>query len=323
MQLMCIDGTATAKEHSLNTPNFFLNQIGLFIPYISTQSKYDLRTPITNNVRNHMKYIPFIILLTLFLIPETSSANERRFGYTTESSVLPVGAREIELWHTDRRGRGYFYQRIDQRVEYEFGVTDHLMSALYLNVTARSRDNNGDVPGGSKSSSTSFSISNEWKLKLTDRVADPFGTALYGELTIGTDKEELEAKFILDKQFRRVLFAADLVAEYESTTDVVNGAAEAEEEFKVKTGAGAAYLFDGGFGAGVEVRLDNIFLNGELEHSSIFAGPVLSYSTEEYWATLTFLPQVRSFKGGTTSGGTLDLGEFEQFQTRLLFSFHL
>lgn len=271
-----------------------------------------------------MRYIPILLLLLfLFLIPNSSAANERRFGYTTESSVLPAGAREIELWHTDRRGRGYFYRRIDQRVEYEFGVIDGLMSALYLNVTARSRDNNGDVPGGGKSSSTSFSLSNEWKFKLTDRVADPFGTALYGEVTIGTDKEELEAKFILDKQFRRLLVAADIVAEYEATTDVVDGVQEIEQEFKIKSGTGAAYLFDGGFGAGIEIRSENIFLKGALAHSSLFAGPVLSYSSEEYWATLTFLPQVHSFKGGTAAGSTMDLGEFEKFQTRLLFSFHL
>lgn len=269
------------------------------------------------------QFIVTSILFLLMILPYNGLANERRFTYTTESSVLPAGAREIELWHTDRRGRGYLYRRIDQRVEYEFGVTDGLMSALYFNVTSRSRDNNGDTPGGSKSSSTSFSISNEWKVKLTDRVADPIGTALYGEVTIGTDKEELEAKLILDKQFRRVLIAADMVAEYESTTDVVDGASAADEEFKFKTGTGIAYLFNGGFGAGIEVRNENIFVKGALAHSSLFAGPVLSYSTETYWATLTFLPQVRSFKGGTTAGSTLDLGEFEKFQTRLLFSFHL
>ncbi|NUN70984.1 MAG: hypothetical protein HUU02_14885 [Bacteroidetes bacterium] len=271
-----------------------------------------------------MKYLTVIALIVILLsIPSPVAANERRFGYTTESSVLPPGAREIELWHTDRRGRGYFYRRIDQRVEYEFGVTNGLMSALYVNITARSRDNNGDTPGGGTSHSTAISISNEWKLKLQDRVADPLGVALYGEVTVGTDKEELEGKLIIDKQFNNVLFAADLVGEYESSSAAENGAIVTDAEVKIKTGFGITYLFSGGFGAGVEVRNDNISVDGSLKHSSLFAGPVISYSTEEYWMTLTFLPQVKSFHGGTTSGGTLDLGEFEKYQTRLLFSFHL
>lgn len=282
-----------------------------------------LQTVIHHGVSFMTRYsFLFIFLIISHIMPSFLHANERRFGYTYESSVLPPGAREIELWNTDRRGRTYFYRRLDQRVEYEFGVSNNLMSAFYFNVTSRSRDTNEEAAGGSKSSSTAFSVSNEWKYKLMDRVADPFGFALYGEGTLGTDKFELEGKLIADKQLMNLLVAADLVGEYEASSDVVNGTEVISEEFKIKADAGIAYVFTNGFGAGAELRNENIYVSGSLKHSSLFFGPTLSYASEEIWATLTFLPQVHSFHGGTTTGKNIDLDEFEKIQTRLLLSFH-
>lgn len=265
----------------------------------------------------------FLLFILSFFIPKTIEANERRFGYTYETSVLPQGAREIEIWNTDRRGRGYFYRRLDQRVEYEFGVANNLMSAFYLNYTSRAKDSNEDAAGGNKSTSYSASISNEWKYKISDRVADPFGFAVYGEGTLGTDKYELEGKLIFDKQIRNILFAFDLVGEYEWESDVENGSEVIATEIKMESDLGVAYVFTNGFSAGIEARNENIYVSNTLQHSSLFAGPTFSYAAKEWWATLTVMPQVKSFRGSTTAGKELDLGEFEKFQTRLLLSFHI
>lgn len=272
-----------------------------------------------------MKYfllLSFSLILSL-LTPERTLSNERRFGYTYESSVLPAGTRELELWSTDRRGREYLYHRLDQRIEFEFGVSNNLMSAFYLNTTTRTKDSNNELPGGGKSSSIAVSISNEWKYKLMDRVADPVGFSLYGEATLGTDKIELETKLIFDKQIQQLLWAADFTGEYEASTDIVNGTETVSKEVKIKPGIALAYIANNGFGVGIEFRNDNILIAGSLKHSSLFAGPTLSYSSEGIWFVLTFMPQVHSFKGGTTVRENLDLNEFEKFQTRLLLAFHL
>ncbi|MFA5833332.1 MAG: hypothetical protein WDA22_07645 [Bacteroidota bacterium] len=269
------------------------------------------------------QFIHFAVILVLIIaFPEISFSNERRFGYAYESSVLPIGARELELWNTDRRGRTYFYHRLDQRIEYEFGVADNLMSAFYFNATTRTKDSNEESVGGSKSTSYSVSISSEWKYKVMDRVADPFGFALYGEGTVGTDKLELEGKLIFDKQIQQMLYAFDFVGEYESTTNVVNGSVIDDVEYKIKSDVGGAYIFSNGFGAGLELRSENIFVSGALTHSSLFAGATVSYAAHEMWATISILPQIHSFKGGTTISQNLDLDEFEKIQTRLLLSFH-
>lgn len=265
-------------------------------------------------------YAVFVIIILLNIISLNSAqANERRFGYTYETSVLPYGTKEIEIWNTSRRGRGYFYRRLDQRVEYEFGLGSNLMSAFYLNYTSRAKDDNGNSTGGNKSTSYAASISSEWKYKILDRIANPIGFAVYSEATLGTDKYEIEGKLIFDKQIENVLIAFDVVGELESESDVVNGTEIVSEETKIKSDFGVGYIFNSGFGTGIELRNENIFVKGLLNHSSLFGGLTFSYSTEEWWATISFLPQIKNFQDGKT----LDLNEFEKFQTRLLLSFHI
>ncbi len=250
-------------------------------------------------------------------------SNERRFTYVYETSVLPPGAREIEIWNTDRRGRSYFYRRLDQRIEYEFGVTNNVMSAFILNYTSKAYDSNGGAHNGTKTSSYSMSISNEWKYKLFDRVADPIGLGLYVEGTIAPDEAEIEGKILLDKEIGHFLFATNLVGEQEWENDVDNGKTMTESEFKTEINLGIAYFLSHNFSLGVEAVQQNVAVGGVIEHSSFFAGPVISYSSQTWWVTLTSLPQIKSFKGGTTLNKQLDLDEFEKIQTRLLFSFQL
>src|SRR5438046_2417387 len=67
------------------------------------------------------------------LSPGVTQANERHFTYTYESAVLPAGVKEIEPWVTWRTGRTSFYSQFDYRTEFEAGLTDHLLAAVYLN----------------------------------------------------------------------------------------------------------------------------------------------------------------------------------------------
>lgn len=248
-------------------------------------------------------------------------ANERRFTYIYESPVLSPGARELEIWTTYRSGKSYYYHRLDQRIELEFGVVDRLMTSLYLNYEWKMFDTNGDAPGGEKGSEQAASVSTEWKYKVFDRVADPLGVALYGEFTLGLDERELEMKIILDKQTGRFLLTGNLIAEQEWKNDLVNGIIEAGKELKLGISGGISYSVTSQFSFGVEAVQQSILVGGAVEHAALFAGPVISYATEEWWATLTVLPQVVGLKGETVDG--LDLDEFERSQVRLLLSFHL
>lgn len=263
-----------------------------------------------------------IFIVSIILLGQTNTpANDRRFTYIYETLVLPRGARELELWNTYRTDRGYFYRRLDQRMEFEFGLGHNLMSALYLNTSWRLQDANGSEPGGDAVSSQEISISSEWKYKLLDRVADPVGLGLYGEATLGLNEVELEGKLLLDKQIGGFLFAFNGVIENEWETELENGLTKTGKELSLEFDLGASYLLAGSFSLGIEMRNLNRLEEGKVETSSLFAGPVLAYTDENWWAALSIMPQVTAFKGATN--GNLALNDNEKVEARLLFSFHL
>ena len=147
-----------------------------------------------------------ISILVFFNIAFVSRAQDRIFTYAYQSTVLNKGQREIEIWNTVRTGREDFYARLDHRSEFEIGLGRKLQTAFYLNLTAKTRTTEEDA---SKSLHTEneISFSNEWKLKLMDPVANPFGLALYGEYGIGSNEFELEGKLILDKRISNLTIA--------------------------------------------------------------------------------------------------------------------
>lgn len=245
-----------------------------------------------------------------------ASANERHFSYTYESAVLPPGARELEVWTTSRIGREDFYVRFDQRLEFEVGLTDRVMTAFYLNTSATT----SHLAPDARASEYEFEgVSSEWKVKLADPVADRLGVALYAEASAGPAESELEAKLILDKAFGDLLLAANLVG----ATEWKYGGPRSETEQEAEVDLGLSWRVRPGLSFGVEVRNHNEFIEGEWEHSALFAGPVFAYAAEEWWVTATVLPQLPALKRDDEGRERRVLDEHEKVNARLLFSFHL
>jgi hypothetical protein len=262
-----------------------------------------------------------IALCIIAVSAETASANERKFTYTYETSVLPPGVREIEVWNTYLTGRNYFYRQLDQRIEYEVGVTSGVMTSLYFNTTSHASDSNGELPGGSMDVSSAFSVSNEWKFKLTDRTADIIGTGLYAELTLGLTGQEYEGKLLFDKQIGRTLLALNVIGEYERESELTNGDEEIVTESTLEFTGGVSQALNRRVNVGVEVRNVNNLTGGVWNSSVLYAGPVASYTGDTWWATLTLMPQLRDV--ATAAPSPLELTDHERLEARLLLSFHL
>ena len=252
--------------------------------------------------------LPAFLVIALSAVGATAS--ERHFTYTYESAVLRPGAREIEPWNTFRLGKSSFFSRLDSRLEAEIGLTDRLQTSLYLNLKAETADT---IDG--RSSSTEFEgISSEWKMKLSDPVADPAGVALYGELRAGTAEVELEGKLILDKRAGRFLGALNLVAEHEWVFEE----AETEREKAFELDAAGCWFLTRRLTAGLELRSHTVVPPpGEPTRSALFLGPTVAYATEGWWVAASVLPQVRALAG--SSDGHLDLVEHERVEVRVLF----
>jgi hypothetical protein len=270
---------------------------------------------------NLLRALRASLVLSSVLLASAATANERHFGYVYETGVLAPGAKELEVYTTLRTGRENYFSALDHRLSFEVGVANNLMTAFYLNLRNTTEGDSAD------NLSTGFEwqgFSNEWKLKVTDPVADVVGLGLYGEISYNTNGMELEPKILLDKQIGHWLLAANLIAEFEFEAE----ADEMElEEIAPDLTLGATYELAKGFHAGLEIRNHNAFVkNGEdeMEHefSAVYAGPVVSYATESWWMTFTLLPQLPALSK-EEGGSILVLDDGEKINARLLFSFHI
>ncbi len=258
-------------------------------------------------------FIHCVVAIVIAYTPSSLHANERRFGFVYESSVLSPHVRELETWNTYRTHSKYFSRRFDQRFEYEFGVVNNLMSALYFNYTWKLADSSQGALNSGTVASSEASISSEWKYKVMDRTADAIGMALYGEATLGLNEVEFEGKLIFDKQIEKFLVAANFVIEHESEAEVEKGAVLNETSQHYEIAAGIAYAINNNFSLGIEARSIHKRKDNITTLSTLYAGSTLSYSAENWWVVLSLLPELSTSKGTAAY----------QTESRLLFSFHL
>src|SRR5207248_6006042 len=118
-----------------------------------------------------------------------------------------------------------------------------------------------------------------WKYKLLDSVADPVGLALYGEWGLGFDEAELEAKVIVDKRLGDVLLATNLVVENEWESG--------GRDLHLQGTAGVTYFVSDALAVGLEGLSDSIFSTEGFEHTTLLAGPVISYAGGRWWAAFS------------------------------------
>lgn len=261
-----------------------------------------------------MKKITLSIISILLM--NFALAQDRSFVRTYQSIVLPKGEKEIEVWTTLRYGRDDFYRRLDNRFEFEVGLTNKLQTAFYINTTQRTFRSGNEII----TQPSTVSFSNEWKYKISDPVANAIGSGLYGEFKIGSDEMELELKLILDKEINKNLFAFNAVAEFEFEPEIENDEVEQEMETKFEFDFVYMYKTSIHWGIGAELRNVNVVEESELESSPLFFGPTIYYSSGKFWVILNVQPQITNLMK-EEGAGNLDLNSYEKIDARLIFSF--
>lgn len=260
-----------------------------------------------------------LLLLALTCAVAGAKAQDRVFTYTYQSGVLNKGIKEIEVWSTLSGGRNNFYRGLDHSMEFEVGLGRKLQTSFYLNYGSSSAvvDENGIQV---LSNSTSYSFSNEWKLKLSDPVADRIGSALYFEYALAPTSTAFEGKMIIDKQIGKFTNAFNLVGEYAIehafTPDGNILRSSNEGEFTLELNYGLSYQIKDHLNLGLEAMSQNRISGKVWENSVLLMGPALSYSINGFWVNLTCMPQITNLKNGS-----LELNDHERLQTRLIFSY--
>ncbi|HKR07361.1 MAG TPA: hypothetical protein VJY62_22195 [Bacteroidia bacterium] len=278
-----------------------------------------------------MKYI--FTTAILLAIATASYAQDRVFARTYQTNVLAKGSFDIEYWTTLRTGKVGAYspfafgRYLDNRIEFEFGLGKNIQTAVYFN-TSNFKYALLDTSATEFPTQTDIetSFSNEWKFKLSDPVANKIGSALYLELTAGSDEYEIEGKIILDKRINNELFAFNLVGEFELETEVEkegNGI-EREMEWEAPVELDFAYMhfFKPTCGLGLEIRNHNEIAKGEgWEHSVLFGGPSFYFNQGKFWGVLNALPQIGNLHKTDAAQGSRVRDEHEDFEFRLLIGY--
>lgn len=246
-----------------------------------------------NNPKMHFLK-PLLVTLFIFSLFVHVRADERPFPYTYTSDVLKKSMRDFEIHTNFRVGRENFYSRIENRLEYEFGVTDKFQAAFYLNFQNSTSENTANNSYDSKFEFKG--ISTEFIYQLSNKYTNSFGFAPYMELTLNTREVELETKLILDKKIgRSFTLALNLNAEYEWEYNPLPEKTEKELELDILLGG--SYQATNNFAFGFEARNHNPIPDGKgLEYSSLFLGPNVNYRSENWYATLTWLHQLPALK---------------------------
>lgn len=273
-------------------------------------------------------------------ISSAAYADEQYFGYTYSAEVLGKGATEAEFWATDRRGKdsGHFDAQ-DYRIELEHGFTNRLSVSGYANFAGHHI--RGLEPGFEDTDRTlAFrGLSSEFKYNVLSPYKDGIGLTLYAEpawsrIHAGGEKGtelELELKAIVQKNFLddRLIWAANFTFEpeweKEKEIEEITGDAETKwaKELKLEVSTGLTYRVARGWYAGVEGRYASVYPNWtnglHRETYAVFAGPTIHYGGKNWWATLSYLPQLF---GKPSPNGSLALDEYEKRELRLKIGYN-
>ncbi|MFC7049180.1 DUF6662 family protein [Emcibacter nanhaiensis] len=290
-----------------------------------------------------------LLTLTLALCGLTTSsyADESLWGVVKGAEPLPKGAQMISIHaiHRSDKGAGE-YKATDYQVEVSKGFTNKLTGSLYLlgmGINTSGIRIDGYMPADRDFDFKLTGFELALKYNFLSPALDDIGLSTYLSLSrtwvdphSGQSKNKTtgELKLLLQKYFLdgQLITAANVGIEVTSATrGEIAGLPEdfewptfPEMEIGLNGGAAVSYRFADNFYFGVEAVYDAEYETevGQ-ERWSIFAGPNLHYGGQKWWATLSWL---RQLKGGgemfdAQSYDNLHLIEKTRDEFRLKFGF--
>jgi hypothetical protein len=210
------------------------------------------------------------------MAPQLARADRRSFGYTYEYATLPEGQTEVEVWHTQTRDTwdATSAQRFEEKIEFEYGVTDRYDLSMYT-VFAESTDENLHLDA----------VRIENRYRFADRGEWPVDTIAYVELAkdFGASIYEIEGKAIVSRNFDNLLVAANAIGEVAFGNNVPH------RDLSLGWSVGASYELHPKLRLGVEswgASEDNEDGNGRTLRAAI--GPAISVApSSKLWVAGT------------------------------------
>jgi len=285
-------------------------------------------------------------LLACVAVGATSArADENYFGYSYGTETLPKGSWELYNWVTWRTSKGAgSYNALDIKQEIEYGFTDKFQGSLYLNTRYHGIHDSQPVeiedgvatPEYPNRDQFQFDgVQTSFKYALLSPYKDPLGFALYAEPGWSqTSKESgqrenawsIELKALLQKNFLddQLIAVLNIIPEYEWAKG--KGASHWENEFEFEVTGGLSYRVAPKWFVGVETRYTSEYPDFPDETAraywAFFMGPVVHYTAERWWVTVTALPQVYGAPQDDARSHSLNLDELEKLEVRVKTGFN-
>ena len=258
-------------------------------------------------------------------LAQSAYSDEGLFGYVKGAEPLPKGALDFEQWFTWRGGKDLgSYNALDTKTELEYGITDRFAASIAmwgLGINSSGLMIDAYIPGDKKYPWRPDGVEAAVKYNYLTPALDDFGLAQYTSLSYfwydvnsGYRKNVyafetflLAQKYFLDGQ---LVWAGNLGIEADSATrQPIQGLPEdfewpltPEMEIAITISTGLTYrIFSNWFvGAEVFYQTEHETVVGQ-ERWSLQAGPTIHYAAKDWWATLTWMPQLVG--GGTPFPG--------------------
>jgi len=258
-------------------------------------------------------------------LSQAAYSDEGLFGYVKGAEPLPKGALDFEQWFTWRGGKDLgSYNALDTKTELEYGITDRFAASIAmwgLGINSSGLMIDAYIPGDKKYPWRPDGVEAAVKYNYLTPALDDFGLAQYTSLSYfwydvnsGYRKNVyafetflLAQKYFLDGQ---LVWAGNLGIEADSATrQPIQGLPEdfewpltPEMEIAITISTGLTYrIFSNWFvGAEIFYQTEHETVVGQ-ERWSLQAGPTIHYAAKDWWATLTWMPQLVG--GGTPFPG--------------------
>ncbi len=266
-----------------------------------------------------LRHALLFLSIAPFLAAPCALAGEHLLGYTPSAETLPDGASDVYqsvTWRGDK-GAGS-YNAFDTLTEVEYGMTSSFqIGAGFRTETYAVKDIvvSGAIPGDDRCTLRPSGIQFDFQYNLLRPAVDPVGLSWGMALGAGwgglKDKYEVHNILTLQKNLwddQLFLFAsADLETAYVKRNPLSDDrraslpadfawSTQAEMVVTPTLSAGTSWRFAPGWYAGLETQYQTVFKTGVnssgRDHWTLFAGPTLHYGAQDWWCTLTWLPQI-------------------------------
>ncbi len=250
-----------------------------------------------------LKRVLPVLALLAFLAP-AARADRRWFVQSYTPYLATAGSLDLETLSIARSGRGDSAgTEWDNAIEFEYGITDRLTGAAYLNF-----EQAADPGAGTRFDGPSL----ELLYRLAEPGRLPVDPAAYLEVRGNGGELELEPKLLLARRVYKLVGVVNVAGEFERH---LAGAERGSTERNLRLTAGLTREIGHVVAIGLEGVYDRPGLGTGSGASAFFLGPTINLQSPRAQLAVGWQPQV-SGRPRTSAG--LDLADFPRSEVRLL-----